>query len=341
MKIGFLENLSNLERLVDIPNSVNVERPGKHSLKRYDLIFSANYVSPVSNFLTIKSIQKGVTTILLADGLFEWENAYSNPEVKKYKLNLYNPIMHDYFYCVGKVEESYFNFLGYNAIQYEPKIFNMNATQIKPPNNSVFLITTANTPYFNNYEMDNLIHLIEGVIESLESLNLKYAFRIFDKELIKRLKIQKSRNFCEGGFSEALKEFDFIISTPSSIVVESMYHQRPVAQLIYRDSPHIMQSGWAIFNSNNINKTLQSMIKKDKNRIEFQNFQVTQYKSDVNIFTETRQSSRNKKLKLLLDQHLFNMLNSIFNFNFEYFVRNIYSRFKGLKIMKILRRKLK
>jgi hypothetical protein len=341
MKIGFLENIENLERLVDISNIDNVKRPDKQSLKHYDLILSANYVSPISNFLTIKAMQEGVKTAILADGLFEWGNAYSNSKIKKYKVNLHNPIMHDVFYCVGKVEEMYFNYLGYNAIQYEPKILNMNTTQIKQPNDNVFLITTANTPYFNDYEMDNLVLLIESVIDSLEILNFKYFFRIFDQELIKRLKIQKSRNFCEGGFSKALKKCDFVISTPSSIVVESMYHQRPVAQLIYRDSPHIMQSGWAIFNSNNTNKTLQSMIKKDNDRIEFQNFQVTQYKSDVNIFTETRQSSRNKKLKLLLDQHLFNMLNSSFNFNFEYLARKVYLKFKTTRIIKFLRGNLK
>jgi len=346
----FLEDSSYYKALGIFNNIIDFDGNNDYKIKdkdlqKYEMIISQLYVNPISNFLIIKAKRNAVKTLLLSDGIIEWTNCFQNPMNKKYNANLYHPILHDIFLCVGKEETKYFNFLGYKTMQYLPKRISPTMTPQKKINNKTFLITTANTAYYNKSEKENLIALLKKIIEELDSLFFKYIFRIFDEELMKELELDSNKNIKNGSFEECLKLVDCVITTPSSISILAMYHNKAVAHLIYRDSPIFIQAGWNIFFSVNIKKSLENMLSFDKNRINFQNFQVSNYIVDNSgIEDEVQkelQKQKEENIKKFINQNLYNMLNSSFNFNIEYFIRKIYLKFKTLKIMKILRGKIK
>lgn len=349
-KTLFLEDKTNFKKLGIFKKVNNFEgnKQYKISDKRisnYEILISQFYTNPMSNFLIIKAKKNKIPTLLLSDGIIEWENCFLNPMNTKYNLKQFHPILHDIFLCVGKDETEYFNFLGYKTMQYLPDRMAATIPRIGKSNTDTFLITTANTAYYNDEEKESLIKLIKLTIESLNKLNYKYIFRVFDDSLCERLNIQNEMNMKNGNFEECLKKVDFVITTPSSISYTTMYHGKALAHLIYRDSPMFIQAGWNISGSTNIENTLKSMKTFDKDRMNFQVFQVSKYMIDNESVEkeviESLQKQKSENIEHFINQNLYNMLNSNFNFNIEYFVRKIYNKFKGAKIMKILRGKLK
>lgn len=349
-KVLFLENKNYLNELGIFKDVLYFDGIKDYSIsdnkiKKYDLLISQLYTNPVSNFLILKAKKNNIKTILVADGITDWANSFSNPMNNKYKLNQFHPILHDIFLCVGKDESEYFNFLGYKTMQYLPDRMAPTIPRLGRGNNQTFLITTANTAYYNEDEKRFLVDLLKQIINQLKKLNIKYVFRIFDSKLIEELNIEASSNKKDGSYEECLSNVDYVITTPSSISFTTMYHGKPLAHLIYRDSPIFIQSGWNLSGSINIEESLKKMMTYDVDRMNFQEFQVSKYIiENEKIEKEVLEKLKNLKdenIEKFINQNLYNMLNSSFNFNIEYFVRRIYLKFKGMKIMTILRKKIK
>ncbi len=350
MNTLFLQQKHNLKELGICQNITNFDGNKNYKIsdakiQEYDALISQFYVNPISNFLIIKANKNNVPTLLLSDGIVEWENCFSNPMNTKYSLNQFHPILHDIFLCVGQDETQYFNFLGYKTMQYLPKRMAPTLPKIGKSNIDTFLITTANTAYYNESEKLHLIQLIEDTIKSLDRLNYKYIFRVFDSSLCEELNIKEKDNFKSGSFEECLKLVDFVITTPSSISFTTMYHTKALAHLIYRDSPMFIQSGWNISGSIDIEQTLTNMMSGNSERLNFQEFQVSKYESNnekvEKEVLEELKKQKSENIENFINQNLYNMLNSSFNFNIEYFARKIYLKFKSSKIIKILRKRVK
>jgi len=351
MNFIFLENKKYLKTLGVFKQINNFDGNRKYKIsdaeiKQYDLIVSQLYTNSVSNFLILKAKLNNVKTLLLSDGIFEWENCFANPMNRKYNLNLFHPILHDIFLCVGKEETKYFNFIGYKTMQYLPDRMAPTQKRIGKVNKKVFLITTANTAYYNDSEKEYLIKLLKEVIKTLEDLKIEYIFRIFDDSLMEELSIKEDeKNIISGSFEECLKLVDYVITTPSSISFTTMYHGKALAHLIYRDSPMFIQAGWNISSSIDIRKTLEDMMSFNQDRMNFQEFQVNNYlvdneKIEKEVLEELKKY-KSQNIEKFINQNLYNMLNSSFNLNIEYLVRKIYLKFKGSPIMQFLRGKIK
>ena len=350
MSIVFLESKEYLVSLGVFKNITNFDGAENYKikdieLKKYDAILSIMYTNPVSNFLIIKAKKNQIKTVLLSDGIIEWKNCFSNPMNTKYSLKLYHPILHDMFLCVGQDETQYFNFLGYKTMQYLPDRMAPTIPRIGKVDTSFFLITTANTAYYDEIEKENLVQLLKDIILTLDNLSFKYIYRIFDDSLVEILDIQKEQNIKDRSYEECLKLVDYVITTPSSISFTTMYHGKPLAHLIYRDSPMFIQSGWNISGSIDIKNTLKDMMTYNQDRMNFQEFQVSKYLADNETVEkeviEKLEEQKTENIEKFINQNLYNMLNSSFNFNIEYFVRKVYLRFKGFKILKRLRGKIK
>lgn len=314
------------------------------TIKKYDLVISQLYTSPLSNFLIIKAKNNNVKTMLLCDGVLEWANCFTNPMNSKYNLNFYHPILHDMVLSVGNVESKYFKFLGFNSKQYVPKRMKPTMDKIGKVNKNRLLITTANTAYYNNSEKLHLVTLIKDVQSSCHVIQLDYIFRLFDDELINLLGVSDEKNHINGSFEECLTLVDFVVSTPSSISISAMFHGKPLGHLIYRDAPMFVQAGWNISSSIDIDLTLKHMISFNKERLDFQDFQVSNYITDdmgleEDIFKELSKQ-KSEKIEKFINQNLYNMLNSKFNFNIEYSIRKLYLSFKSHRLFKVVKKKL-
>ena len=307
----------------------------------YLFVISLLYNSPLSNFLVIKAKVSDVSTLLVSDGIVEWNNMFNNPLVNSHNIKLFHPIIHDVFLCVGKDECEYFNFMGAPTVQFLPKRMKPSVSRIGRASNEKFLITTANTAYFDDVEKDQLLELLKSLKSKLDLLGESYVFRIFDIFLQSELGLTAENNHIRGSFEDCLKEVDFVITAPSSISFLAMYHGKPLAHLIYRDSPQFIQAGWNITNLVSLESTINSMKSYDQDRMYFQEFQVSKYNTDnKNLDADLQQAlevKRKEDFKQFVDQNLYNMLDSKFNINFEYAARKLYLKFKKNKLFQFLR----
>jgi hypothetical protein len=340
-KILVLEDRIDYKGLMDFDEKLyDIQYNGlkyyKSDLKQFDLIISFNFLSDLGNFIITKAKVQGVKSLLLADGIIEWSNLFNNKDFLDKNLKLFHPILHDYFFCVGKQEAFYFNSLGQKTHNYIPTRMkntessksNMNKTNKSNPGTYDFLLTTANTPYHNDAEKNILLKVFKQIIKELDNMQCSYAFRISNEFLIKELKISKSDNFIEGKFDYIFNNFKCLITTPSSIIFSAMECIKPVAQIIYRDTPLFLQSGWMI-TSLNIDTTIKSMLNNEKERMNFQSYQLEYYNPDKGDIKDVISLPKEKThLTNDFNMRIYNMIQSKYNFNLEYFARKIFLKFK-------------
>lgn len=326
-KILVIEDHQYYRNLLDFDENIydvtyNGLRFYKSDLSKYDLVISFNFFSDLGNMVILKAKLQGVKTLLVVDGILEWSNMFNNKDVIKKNIFQFHPIIHDYFFCVGRTEALYFESLGQKTRNYIPiRMNNTKKITLQNPKHD-FLITTANTAYHNQKEKTLLIATLKKIKTDLDNLNLTFGFRIIDEFLIKELDI--TNNYIAENFSDTIKNFKCLITTPSSIIVTAMELNIPVAQIIYRDCPIFVQSGWIISNLN-LDSTYDSMLKFEKERMDFQKFQLQNYfNSNADILEIVSAPPQKKIKKIDYDTRLYNMINSRYNFNIEFFARKIY-----------------
>lgn len=320
---------------------MNIEK-----IKKYDCIISNLYTNPVCNFMIIKAKLAKVKTVLISDGIIEWSNLFNNPMQRKYNLKLYHPILHDIFLCVGEEECEYFSKYNKKVIGFMPDRIIQEKVKIKKSKFNKVLITTSNTAYFNNFERESLVRIIKKVLITLEEMKVDYIFRVFDEYLVKNIGIDGKVNFIEGSFEDVLRNVDIVITTPSSISINAMYHNRAVAHIMYRDTPMFLQSGWMISESYPIEQTIKSLLMKDEYRMNYQVHQLEKYikdSHDSSIIDKIMESEIYFENNIVdfIDTNLYNLINSNFNFNIEFILRKIYLNIKKNKYIKKILSRLK
>ncbi|UUV18850.1 hypothetical protein NRK67_16420 [Fusobacteria bacterium ZRK30] len=336
MKILFLEEREYYKNLgLKISDEITVEYNGikyykkNDALKRYDYIISFMYLNPMCNYIITKANELGIETILVSDGIVDWTYLFNWKFAKKKKLVTFHPIIHDYFFVLGKFELGYFQFKGDKAFQYLPKRI-IKEEKIKLPKEIIFLITTANTSYFDLDEKKVLINLMNQTIDVLEELNIKFKFRIFDKELIKHLKNYESyENVIECNFLESISDITHVITTPSSISLESMFNERKVCHFFYRDDPVFLRSAWNLIPGLDIKKSLKDFYYGNKEKNIYQKYILSTYLESNEIIEKLPKTTLNSQMK---NKSIESILDSPLNFNFENFIRKIYLKLKLRKI---------
>jgi len=333
-RVLVLESESYYTKLIDFDEEKYViEYDGlryyKKDLSIFDLVISFNCLSDLANYVIQKARLSGVKTLLIADGVIDWNNMFKNYLFQKKKKKLFHPIHHDYFFCVGEQETNYFNSYGKKTFKYFPKrmkISKRSKVQKKVKKN--FLITTANTPFYNDSEKIILTRLLKNIVNTMNKLGLTYGFRIYNSHLIQELSIGLSENYIKEDFDTTAIEFSCLITTPSSISISGMILKMPVGQILYRDSPLFVQSGWIIANTN-LKETFNSMLAEDEDRMKYQNWQVLGYTSNTNTLDDVLDIERTHNIKTdHVNATMHRLLSSKFNFNMEFFVRRIYLKIK-------------
>lgn len=334
MKILFLEskwhykraNIINIEN--EFPNSKVYYNGGYFQFmppeffEKYDLIVSTLYQSISSSIIVLKCRKVRVKTLLLSDGIIEWENLYNNRYMKRLGISLYDPIFHDFFAVMGNKEKQYFNGGGTtHCVNFVPDRVKINLEHEKE-SVSMFLITTANNPYMDINEKEQLFEIILSTQRYLMNKKIDYKCRIFDADLLSALLEQDSSlyNDIDSKFDECIANVTCLITTPSSIILTAMARNIPTAQLIYRNSPIFLQSGWMITSAKNISNTISQMQNFNDERMSFQKSIVIDYfKEDDNLKLKTSVTNIQK-----YDDYFDNLINrSRYVIDFEPCLRHI------------------
>ncbi|MEJ2912977.1 hypothetical protein [Pseudoalteromonas sp. C12FD-1] len=282
MKILFIEPRCYFERLIDIKvieknHEVTFGVPMflvslRGFLLRYDYIATCIEHSVLSRNIISNAVVLNIRTGLISDGTYEFTNATKNPYLKSIKYNLLENVSFSDIYSPDNMMKSYIRSFGTKFHYYLPlhaKYYNGEGMKEVIVTKRV-LITTANSAYFNEEEFIALCSIIKSITQSLTNQNFEFRFRIFDKRLIKELKITPDINELDSDISSCISLFSHVITTPSTIVYTSIEAKKPTALLLYRDSPITQPAGWLIFNNVNLNKTLYNFIENGNERLAFQ-----------------------------------------------------------------------
>ncbi|MCZ9036183.1 hypothetical protein [Escherichia albertii] len=325
-------------------NGMKLYKRDCYELRKYDLFVCAFYTLPHNTILTTKFNSLGIKTVLVCDGIFDVSNSINNQMVKKYSLIQFFPIIQDYFVFPFNQEELIFN-SKVEVVKYMPKRILSNTVKIPLPSENKILITTANTAYFTHKEFERLIELLNGIIHVLIDRKVDFCVRIFDDKILQKVKdiYPNAINDIYDSFEQTLERYTSVITTPSSIVITSMYHNRSVGQLIYRDTPQIMFSGWLFPSVDIFKSSFSEFYEQNVNRMLLQQSFIDGYLKNSNDLTEALSNiilhKNETHIKYIehINQQQFNMLNSVFNVNFEFFVRKLYNKLKKKSSFKKIR----
>ncbi len=246
------------------------------------IVISKSYARSTGNRWIFEARRLGIPTLLLVDGPLEWANLYagrSRAELRRVgAAGLFEPIIHDAVATIGKAQTDWIGSRnegrGIELMSYANRRIQTRTglgSDPSPPKFD-FLITSAKTPYFEDREKADLAVVLAGCGAALERGGHRTLVRIFDGEL--RAAIRSAAPSCcfdiEGSFAEALSRTRCVIGTPSSVLLESMQHDKPTGLLMFRDSPLFYQTGWLLGCREDWNSSFASMLERDPARMELQ-----------------------------------------------------------------------
>ncbi|TVU75453.1 hypothetical protein FQP87_11245 [Vibrio tasmaniensis] len=306
-------------------------------IKKYDIVISIQYLWDICNLLIVNAKINGIKTVLLTDGIVEWNNCFHHHAVINHNNILFSEIIHDVVLTPSNNVTGLIN-NKLKSFGYTPKKVRYNISEEKTVDGDFdILITTANSAYFNEVEFINLSKLIVSIIESAILYDKKIALRIYDKKLLNELSPFKLPNITECSFNEFIGLSDVVVSTPSSVVLTSMIAKKKTCQMIYRDSPLLLQSGWMIHHSTNITDTIASLLnptQEQEFRLRYQE-SVVQDHNNFNLDLPVEDLNSNGLFVNLSEANeiniLLKLLNSPFNFNIEFRIRKLVKWIKSLR----------
>ena len=316
-KILFIQSKFDFDQFYDadiFPNTDNVEFEGIKYLNKeteffskYSKIFSCDYSDDLAFSIIKKAKSINLDTYLLMDGIYDWANIHLNPKLNS-KIIFFNADFYNLVYCVDNHSASYLASVGANTSLYKPsRIFSLNLNKetnlnkILSSTKKKILITTSNTPYFNEIEFHRIISIFKSIIEWSKVNSVDIYFRIYNSKILSELNIEDKLNLTEGKIGSYIKKIDLLITTPSSISATAIMLDKPTVHIIYRDTPIIFKSAWQIFNSDMIDAVLKSALSKNPKRMYHQRSIIPQIeinKTKENIYSNN-ETSINTKFSLM------------------------------------------
>ena len=138
------------------------------------------------------------------------------------------------------------------------------------------------------------------------------------------------------GFEDVLQNVDMVFSTHSTISIPVVLNDIPLCCLLYRSEPVEPICGWYYYGDLNVSLIIDEMISPDPDRLHFQKalVQDLRCKNLVDVFNE-KVSPDFKKIEF--DDAILKILESPFNFNFQYFIYKLYLSLKANFFVKKIR----
>lgn len=328
LKVLVFESESFFKSIFDILPKGSIDYDGfslnKKQIENYDCFYYSNLGSLKAIAIASYFLVENKKVYMYTDGVFDLANALKNRFFnQRYNFFPYLNFPYSELLVFGKTEQLFFSLFGIKVSNYKRKELNKVMHNNTKPK---FLVTTANTPYFDEIEFKLLVKLLKDIKKiSDEIQEIDFLWIISDKKLSNSLGIKPSKE----KFINIYKNIDGLISTPSTIILESMKLNIPSCTLIYREEPLFYSSGWNMFFGANYLKIINQMKNKSFINILFQESIVNNYYNNVDL---QKNKIINKQDFFLKNQKQFNLMVSskflsVQNFNFESLLRKIKKHF--------------
>ena len=271
-KIGFLNFSFGKSIYRDLPNLLSsdyevvfissMEEVGalERGLKTLSLLITFSEYTPPYVEVIARARRAGVETLILMDGISDWRNSFERPFGKDdlsyappespFQL----PSLCTYIACIGFNQFTFLSKFGNSEkviLTGSPKLddfytesrayalsIDKAGTQ---PSGKKILICTARTPAFNKHQMEKLMSFLEAGKSALKDSGYQLNWRVsFD--IAEQLGVSNSTQ----SLIDDLANTDVVLTSPSTLGIESMMLEKPTAILNPFNSPLFLQSPWVL-----------------------------------------------------------------------------------------------
>ena len=236
-------------------------------------------------------VQDRVPVLILSDGILEYRNAWEHPNLAE--GSMFQPVLGHKLACIGRgqarVLESWGN-PGRCEVVGLPRLDSIQPTAVASSGTSGsfrVLVATANTPAFDSGQR-------ETVVQSLRQLKdwfsnnllvpadkgrrpIEVVWRLSDgleAEIGLEATIQDDEADAAAPppIGEVIESVDAVITTASTMILESMLRQRPTAVLDFHCSPAYFSTPWMIKTAEQFEFVISELADPPKPKMMFQEF---------------------------------------------------------------------
>jgi len=235
-------------------------------------------------------VQDRVPVLILLDGILEYRNVWEHPDLAD--GSMFQPLIGHKLACIGRgqarVLESWGN-AGRCEVVGFPRLDSVQPQSDSSPQTSDpfrVMVATASTPAFSQSQR-------ETVVESLKQLKnwfsknphvgseqtqrpIEVVWRLSDG-LEAELGLDETQHNSltpnkRPPISEVFESVDAVITTTSTMILESMLRKLPTAVLDFHNSPAYFSTAWTIKRADQIGFTVGELACPPKHKMMFQEF---------------------------------------------------------------------
>jgi hypothetical protein len=255
------------------------------------LIVTCHSLVPWINESIVKCRKLGVKSIGLQDGVIEYAHSWGKRRsnfryrpVLTDKIGVFGQFSKDILVSWGCPEERIF-ITGRPAMQSFECLFN---NTVQGSEEYDFLIAPANAPFYDAYQEKNFIDGINDLCDFLKARQYTFLLRI-KKKLFPLFHDSLHQYFQDSSSRQGI-EFTIInskavITTPSTVILDSFYLQKPTAILNYNNESLYLNSPWNISHKDQLEAVIEEMKCPPQSKIELQNLHL-KYHLDTNSPTK-------------------------------------------------------
>jgi hypothetical protein len=212
-----------------------------------------------------ESKDRHIPSLLIMDGIIEWRHTWEDPQMgAKDGPALFQPVMTDKIACIGRSAYRLLSSWG-NEGKCEligcPRMDHLITNPIvkKSHSGKILLVATNNRPGFTDEQMGKIERSIFDLKEGIKETSWKVIWRIMPKIKDKLGLIDDITGMDKSPLRQVFENVDAVITTPSSLQLESFLAGLPTALLDYTNSPHYVDCSWQITAKDHIKDVLNEL----------------------------------------------------------------------------------
>jgi hypothetical protein len=245
-----------------------------------DLVITAQHYEEPEVGLIQKAVKQDIPTLILADGILEFNNIWCNPKMSAGRI--FQPVLGHKIAVLGRSQtrilESWGN-IGKCEIVGLPRLdqYLDKQPRIRKPGESFkILVMTGKTPGYTTEQIEKVTQALLDLKNWFEQntifkgLSLEPLWRIASS-IAQQIEVDSQISDLSGQeLSETLQEVDALITAPSTSVLEGMLQGIPVSLLNYGNTPQFVPAAWSITCFQHIADVIDGLIQKPATYMLFQ-----------------------------------------------------------------------
>ena len=228
--------------------------------------------------------QNRVPTLVLADGILDYCNTWEHPDLAD--SSMFQPLLAHKIACIGDAQARLITSWG-NAGKCEvvgmPRLDSAIERAASPINSDAgtfnLLVATATTPAFTKDSREKVLASLTALkdfieqAKSIHSRAINVTWRLTDG-LDSDLGTQTDPS--PPPIAEVIGNSDAVITTPSTIYLESLIAERPTAIIDFLNRPQYVPAAWTISAADQINQVVSELANPPAAKMLFQKFTLGQ-----------------------------------------------------------------